>query len=71
MTNYYSIPDPPRELLQKIFSPFLPGSHTPTSINQKGPESPGHVTESAHGAPQHLAGPHETEVTGALQVEEH
>lgn len=49
---------------------FLPGSHTPTSMNQKGPESPGHMTESAHGAPPHLAGPHETEVTGALQVEE-
>lgn len=49
MTNYYSTPGPPRELLQKFFSPFLPGSHTPTSMNQKGSESPGHVTESAQG----------------------
>lgn len=69
--NNYSTPDPPRELWQRLFSPFLPGSHTPTSMNQKGPESPGHVTESAHGASPHLARPHETEITGALQAEEH
>lgn len=34
----------------RSFSPFLAGSHTPTSMNQKEPESPGHVTESALGA---------------------
>lgn len=69
--NNYSTPDPPRELWQRLFSPFLPGSHTSTSMNQKGPESPGHVTESAHRASPHLARPHETEITGALRAEEH
>lgn len=56
---------------KSLFSPFLPGSHTPTSMNQKGPESPGHVTESAHRASPHLARPHETKITGALWAEEH
>lgn len=71
-SSSYSTLDPPRELLLgRLFSPFLPGSHTPTSMNQKGPESLGHVTESAHGASPHLAQPRETKITGALGAEEH
>ena len=69
-TNYYSSPDPPRELVYS-FSPFLLGSHTPTSMNQNGPESPGHMTESAFGASPLLAGPHETKIACALRAWEH
>lgn len=69
-TNYYSSPDPPRELVYS-FSPFLPGSHTPTSMNQKGPESLGHMTESAFRASPLLAGPHETKIARALWAWEH
>lgn len=71
ITNYYcSNPDPPGELLQRLFSPFLPGSHPPASMNQKGPESPAHVTESAHRASPHLAQPHETQMARALRAAE-
>lgn len=70
MTNYYSTPGPPRKLLQKFFSLFLPGSHTLTSTNQKGPESPGHVTESARG-PSTLGTAAWNRSHCALQAKEH